>query len=504
MRAEQLRVELYPRSPWEAMELGTALVRSHARAIWLPWLLVTLPILAIINGVALALGWAGWAALAMWWLKPVFERIPLYVLSRAVFGDAPRVRETLRAQWRWGWRPMWAYLTWRRLGPARALFLPVDLLEGGNQPAQRRQVIGSSVRGTAAMLILVCANFELALVLAVYALAMLFVPLEYFSETARAAWALMSQEPPPWLLVVGNVLVWFGSSVIEPFYVGAGFGMYLDRRTRLEAWDVEIAFRRLRARLLAAAAAVAWVGIVLLPLGVTQAQDKPAATPQAADTLVQDVFGQVRNDPAFARAVAQTRHDPLLHPERKQTVWVAKNPADKREPTMPDSALLRLIAKVVGVIGEYGLWLLAALLLALLVGTWRHWWPWLHGRGKSLPRLTPSAISEMHLVPEVLPADIVGSVRKAWQKGRQRRALALLYRAGVEAMVVRTGAVLVPGATEAECLRAARALPEAEDRDAFTGMVRIWQYAAYAQRLPDEVLFEQVLMRLATRFGWMA
>ena len=36
MRAEQLRVELYPRSQWEAMELGIALVRMHARAIWLP------------------------------------------------------------------------------------------------------------------------------------------------------------------------------------------------------------------------------------------------------------------------------------------------------------------------------------------------------------------------------------------------------------------------------------------------------------------------------------
>ena len=45
MRLDQPRVELRPRSPWEAMELGTALVRTHARAIWLPWLLVTLPVL---------------------------------------------------------------------------------------------------------------------------------------------------------------------------------------------------------------------------------------------------------------------------------------------------------------------------------------------------------------------------------------------------------------------------------------------------------------------------
>ena len=38
-------------------------------------------------------------------------------------------------------------------------------------------------------------------------------------------------------------------SAIEPFYVGAGFGLYLDRRTQIEGWDIEIAFRRMRLRL---------------------------------------------------------------------------------------------------------------------------------------------------------------------------------------------------------------------------------------------------------------
>ena len=31
---------------------------------------------------------------------------------------------------------------------------------------------------------------------------------------------------------------------IEPFYVAAGFGMYLNRRVELEAWDIEQEFRR--------------------------------------------------------------------------------------------------------------------------------------------------------------------------------------------------------------------------------------------------------------------
>ena len=61
---------------------------------------------------------------------------------------------------------------------------------------------------------------------------------------------------------------------------------------------------------------------------------------------------------------------------------------------------------------------------------------------------------------------------------------------------------LVPGATEAECLRVARRLPDAGDRDAFARMVRVWQYAAYARRLPQEDEFEGLLGELSQRFGW--
>ena len=69
-------------------------------------------------------------------------------------------------------------------------------------------------------------------------------------------------------------------------------------------------------------------------------------------------------------------------------------------------------------------------------------------------------------------------------------------------MVARTGVLLVPGATEAECLRASRALGATEDRDAFASAVRTWQYAAYADRMPDEATFEALLSRLSQRFGW--
>jgi hypothetical protein len=37
--------------------------------------------------------------------------------------------------------------------------------------------------------------------------------------------------------------------LIEPFYIAANFGLYINRRTQLEAWDIELSFRKMAARL---------------------------------------------------------------------------------------------------------------------------------------------------------------------------------------------------------------------------------------------------------------
>src|SRR5262245_25824649 len=130
MRLEGLTVALRARTPWEATDLGVALVRAHARRIWAAWLLATLPVFVLVNAACWPLDQFWLAPLMMWWLKPMFDRVPLFVLSRAVFGEVPTLRETVRAQLHWGWRGIAPWLLWRRLHPGRAMLLPVDLLEG--------------------------------------------------------------------------------------------------------------------------------------------------------------------------------------------------------------------------------------------------------------------------------------------------------------------------------------------------------------------------------------
>lgn len=523
MKLESLRVELRPRSPWEAVELGSALVRRNAAAIWIPWLLLVAPVFVAVNLAALAVDriWIAW--LAMWWLKPLFDRIPLYVLSRAVFGETPTARQTLAAQRGWGWRAMRGHLLWRRISLVRALSLPVDLLEGADagRMRERRRVLGDAVRGQVMLLTVTCLLFVLALSLSMLFLVMLFVPWEFLSESMRATWSLLTVQPPPWAQFALHAVAWVATSAIEPFYVGAGFGLYLNRRTQIEAWDVEIALRRMRTRLASTATAMLLAaGLVSLlpppasaaaPARVQAAQDaggralppgdSRASVHEQRDAVgVDEIFGRAWvDDPGFEKAVEQAYRDPLLRPKRTESHWRARD-RDK-EQRRPRALPFPWLARAIAFVGEFGLWLLLGGLLVLLAATAGRWLPWLRSGLAVEAGPAPVEVADASL-PDMLPEDVAAAARRLWREGRPRRALALLYRASVESMAQRAQVTLVPGATESECLRASRRMPDPQDRDAFARMVRVWQYAAYARRLPDEAGFDALLDTLAQRFGW--
>ncbi|WP_394001942.1 DUF4129 domain-containing protein [Luteimonas sp. WGS1318] len=506
MRVETVQVELRPRSAWEAMELGNALVRRHAGTIWRAWLLCSLPVFVVLN----ALGWwfdRMWLpALLMWWLLPMFDRVPLYVLSRAVFGAAPTLRQTLAVQGQWGWRAVSGYLGWRRFSPWRAVALPVALLEGLHGPAlaQRRRLVVDGVGGHALMLTGIGHLFVLTLVASQISLLLLFVPTELLSESARAMWALVTEQPPRWAQLLGNLGVWLALGLIAPFQVGAGFGLYLNRRTQLEAWDLEIAFRRLRARIapgVVSLAATLLAGLLVLA-PAARAQDAAASTQTDATPTLPAVFGQPVDDPDFERAVAQAYTDPLLDHSRTDVRWQRKDRSAPPPSQRERPGVLGAIARVLALAAEFGLWIVLGLLVLALALTARRWWPWMRGAVVRLPEEREIVVSEAPPLPEPLPDALVGAVRALWQSGERRRALALLYRASVEVMAQRAGVILVPGATEAECLRAARRMPDAGDRGAFAEMVRVWQRAAYGQRLPDDAGLDALLDTLAPRFGW--
>jgi Domain of unknown function (DUF4129) len=508
MQLEGLTVALRTRTPWEATDLGMALVRAHAGRIWAAWLLITLPVFVLFN----ALAWfanAPWAAmLALWWLKPVFDRVPLYVISRAVFGPAPGLRETLAAQRNWGWRGIVPWLLWRRLHPGRAMLLPVDLLEGvtGKQRRERVYVLGRAHASPNVMLTLIGVNLEAMLGISIVMFGLMFVPSEFFSDSARAVWQTLFEQPPKWAQVLMNLFVWFGTTVVEPFYIGAGFGLYINRRMQLEAWDIELAFRRMAARLAAPLAAVALLLIAIFvlapslhaePGGNNQRQGKSEDCPTCKDhedekitTTLPTLFAESYSEDGakFAGNVSKAYTDDDLKPTVKGLVWKPRNPEEQTKKAQETPEWAKSVGGIFAFIAEYGLWIALGIVLMIVIANHRRWLSWVSDFTRTLPAPDP-IVTQARAEPERLPDDIPAAVRALLQQRRVRAALALLYRAAVQRLVAQLGAPLPPGATESECLRQSRRLRDTHYRELFARIVRSWQGAAYAQRLPsvDEI-----------------
>ncbi|MDH6591578.1 hypothetical protein M2165_001467 [Variovorax sp. TBS-050B] len=239
MQVDGLAIVLRPRPMAEAADLGATLVRRHARSVWGTYL----PVHAVVVALALCtVEIAGWLpGLVIFWLKPWLDRSLLFVLSRAVFGEGTRWRD-LWARRRQVWGGQWLRtLLWRRFSPWRSFTQAIDQLEGqrGSARRKRRAQLLHGRRGAAGCMQLVFAHVEMALYLCVMSLLVWFAPEGDAREVMN--WLLASEGTVESLLVATAYALVVG--LLEPFYVAAGFAMYLNRRVELEAWDIEQEFR---------------------------------------------------------------------------------------------------------------------------------------------------------------------------------------------------------------------------------------------------------------------
>ncbi|MEO5561550.1 MAG: DUF4129 domain-containing protein [Dokdonella sp.] len=517
MQLDGLTIALRRRTPWEAADLGVALVRAHAARIYAAWILTTLPVFVLLNALACLLGWPWLAALALWWLKPLFDRIVLFVVSRAVFGNTPSLSETLVAQRSWGWRGVAPWLLWRRFHPGRAMLLSVDLLEGvtGAQRSERVRILGRGGGSPNVMLTFIGVNLEAMLGLSVVLLGLMFVPIEFLPDSAKAVWHALVENPPWWAKVLLNFCGWIASAIIEPFYIGAGFGLYLNRRVQLEGWDIELAFRRIAARLspVVATAVLVIVAVFALSAPLHAAEppvtDKHAQMPaesvhdeknkpdeKTVSTTLQTMFGDDYRDEGkeFEAAVKRAYGEDDLSPKSRRFVWRPRHP-DTTEANTPSDmpGWARAIGSAFAFVFQYGLWVVLAIVLVLVIVNHRRWLPWISDRFGPVRRADEISLHDV-AATEPLPDDIPAAVRELMRRSDVRAALALLYRAGVGRLSDALGTPLPPGATEAECLRESRRLRDSGYAALFARIVRGWQAAAYAQQPPPASEVEAMLV----------
>jgi hypothetical protein len=397
----------------------------------------------------------------------------LYWLSRRLFGEQLTVREVL-GEWRKVLLPrLLANLTLFRFSANRSFYMPVSHLEGlrGEDRRKRLRVLRGS-QSAGAWLTIVGMHIEMALSLGFLGLLLFMIPEVFMPDDLFQALA----DEQHWTAWLSDLFWLLSLSIFAPFYVAGGFALYITRRSQLEAWDLELAFRQMQPRfkgksgnlgrsLLASLLAA----MLLLPF---------APDGQAAESL---------DRKESQRIITEVLEDEVFGSKEQRSYWRSvKEPEETEERSSLD--WLDGVATVF----EYLAWIAVVVGVGLLIFYLSRLLDWLPERRqrKKSGEAQPSVLFGMPITPESLPEDIPASIRQLLESGRIRQALGLLYRATL-ARLVHEGQLRIPdSATEGECrtlVAASRPVPEA---DYFGRLTNLWVRCAYGHIDPET---EQIL-----------
>ncbi|SFP63850.1 DUF4129 domain-containing protein [Pseudomonas borbori] len=507
MRLTDASVAIRPRSPWEALDLGVLLARRHAGLLLASWALVTVPLFALL--CLLLWDYPGWAIFTFWWLKPAYERLPLHILARALFGDTPSLGQALKALPGLLGPQLLASLSWRRFSPTRSFDLPVLQLEGLSGQARRQRLVVLSQRdaGAATWLTVVGVHLEMALWLGLASLFYLLLPAQIALDWSWQNLVNAAAGEWLWLEHLFNLLYVLALILWEPFYVACGFTLYLNRRTALEGWDIELVFRQLRQRLTGVAyALLLGCGLLLLQTptatmaaesGSSPLQVADPMGPEAARLLKQPLSSQAAQD-----SIGQLLEQPPFEHRETVTRW-RFGEQQVEEPSEEQLAgLLELLEKLfklaefwnsidaVALFFEALLWAALLGLAALLIWRYRQWLGAFVGRlGLAQRAAAPPTrqLFGLEVAPESLPADVAGTVERLWAE-QPRAALGLLYRALLSRLLDDYRLPLHGAHTEREVLRLVEGLEHSELSSFSQALTLHWQNLAYGHRLPPDEL----------------
>lgn len=508
MQLEHLTVVLRPRRPWQAIDLGFRMASRWWRQLIILWLCISLPWFALC-GLLLATREAIFVApLLLWWFKPALERPLLYFISRAVFGEQPSVRDVLRNLGNIMRPQALSWLLWRRLSPTRSFDMPVTLLEGlnGRERNLRIGILHMNHATPASWLTLLGAHVEVFLTLAIMVLIETMLP-------PQVEWQWFSgMEDAASDYVVWYVLNYISMCIVAPFYVVCGFALYLNRRAQLEAWDIEVAFRRMREKYLGTSALT-----MALCCGVLAGWLLLPAPQASADALTQNTLAPdtahttaLATPPATALESRQTITEVMQHKTFNERItykvpkwfdqqqegdtpdwvrWIIKWLKQWRDQDSDISKVSLLVARIL----EFLLWTTLAVGTALLAWRYREFLrQWIPSRAQRRPRVwrMRRLATREGIDLDVLPTldDIGDNARTLWQQREQRAAMALLYVASLYELSA-SEIPLDDSHTELECVEIVQHYLDRDTQQYFINITNAWLRQAYAHKPPADAEF---------------
>lgn len=515
MDLSKLSIEPRLRNGWQAIDLGFAMARRWWWPCFLVWAIPSFIVYVILS--VLLYSKPGLVLLLTWWLKPLWDRLPLFVASRALFGEMPGLWSTLRQLPRLVKPDLFASLSYRRFSLSRSFDLPVTLLEGLCKEARSRRLnlLHQRYGNAATSLTLVCVHVEAFIGIGVILTLLMLVPGEL--QAPGLAWL---EEGSLAVEIACNFIMWMTMALVAPFYCLAGFSLYINRRIQLEGWDIEVRFRHLLARHKGAKKsgriAVSVIPLLFSTLILLQSDRSVAAEALESPEFIEGYYQQLNGDAGATDSKQNILQvlsgEDFFHVEMERKWRFKDRDAKKNSPEDVGkllqwltkwealSAPLRQALKSFAGFFEVGIWLLLAAALAYVVYKFRSGLLQLVHPGIRKPanKPAPDMMFGLDVREESLPDDVCQRVLQLWDNGADRAAMSLLYRATLSRLIHDFSFEFYAGFTEQECVEVVKQAGPDDLSQYLQQLTSLWQHLAYAHRRPQR---EQLTV-LCT--GWQA
>jgi hypothetical protein len=279
----------------------------------------------------------------------------------------------------------------------------------------------------------------------------------------------------PYLIVLTvSVCIMIAMSLTDLFVTGAGFGIYINNRTWVEGWDVELALKRLAKRLTKVVPLALFGWFLLAPgMAMAEVEAEPAKVIQEVKAAPEFKVHKVTDRVPIPRAGSWNWLERFFR-------WLGLGSGGGSGAGFGGLDLM----------GKIFVISLAGIVLGVII-----WLIWINrhafifqssGSEASAERETARVVMGMDVSPETLPADVPSAAWALWGRGLHQEALGLLYRGAISRVIEISRVEIQESDTENDCVRRVAAAGTAAHPEYFRGITGVWVHLAYAGRLPEE------------------
>lgn len=468
MRFQDSQVELRLRTPDEGVDVGILLARKYWWSLLSAWAVFAIPFIVLAYFIPSTF----WALVFFWWFKPLYERLPLQVVSASIFQQKFDVKSSFKGIFQFD---TLSWLTIYRICPGRSTLTPIAALEGiesgKGKIRRRRQLVKSSIINSYFLLhvgmfvcefIMICTGTIVCMKFFEPVAAENLFPWEQFANQWNWVWDSQLGK----LLLLSLMLA--SSAIMAPFYVCGGFGLYINRRIGLEGWDLYLGFQRMISRLSVVCVALLIVVPTVSIVAEGAIYDSP--TQYGSQSEVSAEIDEIVKQQVFEE-----------RPVRRM------RPSEQNAPRYWD-----FIMKLVYFLIMFVLVLLIVGLIVWVVIKLRVWEFVKRRRNASARVEVNVAIVEDEQRGYELPSNVIAEASVAWQQGRSRHALSLLYQGALRYLIAKHSCPIQTCDTERTCARAiARHVPALSE--VFGQLSLHWQQVAYGKKTLADADFQQLL-----------